>query len=83
MGAERSTAFAEDKLFQIVNYRYEERRSTIITTSSLPAEMDSVRPRVASRLFDRMLVTILPLNGPYYRRLTPSDGHIRLVRNTR
>ena len=72
MGAERSTAFAEDKLFQIVNYRYEERLPTIITTSSLPAEMDSVRPRIASRLFDRMLVTILPLNGPDYRRLPPS-----------
>ena len=33
MGAERSTPFAEDKLFQIMGYRYEERLPTIITTS--------------------------------------------------
>ena len=33
LGAERNTPFAEDKLFQIVNHRYEERLPTIITTS--------------------------------------------------
>ena len=39
MGAERSTPFAEDKLFQIINYRYEERLPTIITTSHLIEEI--------------------------------------------
>ena len=31
MGAERSTPFAEDKLFQIMGYRYEERLPTSYT----------------------------------------------------
>lgn len=68
MGAERHTPFAEDKLFQIVNYRYEERLPTIVTTSVFPAELDTMRPRIASRLLDSMVVTMLVIEGPDYRR---------------
>ena len=68
MGSERHTPFAEDKLFQIINYRYEERLPTIVTTSAFPAELDSMRPRIASRLFDNMVVTMLMMEGPDYRR---------------
>ena len=68
MGAERSTPFAEDKLFQIVGYRYEERLPTIITTSHQIEDIAASRPRIASRLQDPLVVTELPIEAPDYRR---------------
>ena len=68
MGAERSTPFAEDKLFQIVGYRYEERLPTIITTSQQIETIASARPRIASRLQDPLVVTEMPMEAPDFRR---------------
>ena len=68
MGAERSTPFAEDKLFQIVGYRYEERLPTIITTSHQIEDIASARPRIASRLQDPLVVTEMPMEAPDFRR---------------
>ena len=68
MGAERSTPFAEDKLFQIVGYRYEERLPTIITTSDKIEDITKARPRIASRLQDPLVVTEFPIEAPDYRR---------------
>lgn len=74
-GAERSTPFAEDKLFQIINYRYEERLPTIITTSLDFREIEASRPRIASRLGDRDVVLRVPMSGPDYRTgNTPMKG---------
>ena len=68
MGAERSTPFAEDKLFQIVGYRYEERLPTIITTSHQIEEIAAARPRIASRLQDPLVVTEWPIEAPDHRQ---------------
>ena len=68
MGAERSTPFAEDKLFQIMGYRYEERLPTIITTSQQIEAIASARPRIASRLQDPLVVTEMPMEAPDFRR---------------
>ena len=67
MGAERSTPFAEDKLFQIINYRYEERLPTVITTTQIPDSIGEGRPRIASRLKDRGVVFEVPIEAPDYR----------------
>ena len=67
-GSERSTPFAEDKLFQIINYRYEERLPTIITTSLDFGDISESRPRIASRLGDRNVVIRLPMTAPDYRQ---------------
>lgn len=68
MGAERSTPFAEEKLFQIVGYRYEERLPTIVTTSRRIEDIAGTRPRIASRLQDPLVVTELAIAAPDYRR---------------
>ena len=68
MGAERSTPFAEDKLFQIMGYRYEERLPTIVTTSQQIEAIASARPRIASRLQDPLVVTEMPMEAPDFRR---------------
>ena len=67
-GSERSTPFAEDKLFQIVNYRYEERLPTIITTSLDFSDIEASRPRIASRLNDLDVVMRVPMHAPDYRK---------------
>ena len=69
-GSERSTPFAEDKLFQIINYRYEERLPTIITTSLDFRDIENSRPRIASRLEDREVVLRVPMYGLDYRKGT-------------
>ena len=67
IGAERSTPFAEDKLFQIINYRYEEQLPTFITTSDSLETIAAERPRIASRLQDRIVVYEVPIAAPDYR----------------
>ena len=78
IGAERNTPFAEDKLFQIVNHRYEERLPTVITTSNRLSDIDTARPRIASRLLDKMAVTVMLLQGPDYRRYSVPGGESAL-----
>ena len=70
MGAERNTPFAEDKLFQIINHRYEELLPTIITTTNLIEEVAKERPGIASRLKDSLVVENLPIEAPDYRQRT-------------
>ena len=59
---------AEDKLFQIINYRYEERLPTIITSAYMVEEIAVIRPEVASRLQDRLVVAELLIDAPDYRQ---------------
>ncbi len=67
IGAERTNAFAEEKLFQIIDYRYAEQLPTIITTSRLDS-IEQDRPRILARLSDRLVVTRLLVVAPDYRR---------------
>ena len=66
-GAERSTAFAEEKLFQIVSYRYERRLSMMVITPQDLDDIRELRPRLHSRLSHRKYVSLLLLQGPDYR----------------
>lgn len=54
LGAESSTSWAAEKLFQLLNYRYNARLATVITTNNLGLE--GIAPRLRSRLSDRRLV---------------------------
>ncbi len=70
MGAERNTPFAEEKLFQIVDYRHAEQLPTIITTSRLDV-IERHRSRILARLRDRLFVTQLMMTAPDYRQGGP------------
>ena len=61
-------AFAEEKFSQLISYRYEERLPTIITSAHLVEEIREVRPELASRLQDRLVVTELPIYAPDFRQ---------------
>ncbi len=67
LGAESSTAWAEEKLYQIVVHRHEARLPTVITTVSTIEELEDTKSRIASRLVDGIVVNWVPILAPNYR----------------
>ena len=63
LGAQSSTAWAEEKLYQIINYRYVKKLPTVVTSNVSLREMDG---RIASRLRDPMVTRII-MQVPDYR----------------
>lgn len=66
-GAERNTPFADEQLTRLLGHRYDRRLPTIITTNLTPDEMTATRPRMASRLRDQAVTTLLHMTGHDYR----------------
>lgn len=67
LGAENSTPWAEEKLYQIIVHRHEARLATVITTASTMEELENAKPRIASRLVDWLVVDWVPIDAPNYR----------------
>ncbi len=64
-GTQNATSWAQEKLFQITNYRYINRLPLVITTNLMLSEIEG---RIRSRLDDRELVTRVHITAPDYRR---------------
>ncbi len=64
LGTQNATPWAQEKLFQILNYRYINQLPTVITTN---LTLDTLDERLQSRLKDRDLVQHVFLNAPDYR----------------
>ncbi|HET89683.1 MAG TPA: AAA family ATPase [Chloroflexi bacterium] len=65
LGTESSTAWAQEKLFQIFNHRYNARLPTVVTTNH---ELEEIPLRLRSRLVDPDLARIVSITAPDYRR---------------
>lgn len=65
LGTQSNTEWAQEKLYQIFNYRYNGRLPTIITTNE---ELESIEIRIRSRMVDPGLVQILTIMAPDFRR---------------
>ena len=65
LGAHHSTPWAQEKLFQVLNHRYNSRLPTVITTNQRLEELD---PRIASRLGDLELSQIFTIPAPDFRK---------------
>jgi DNA replication protein DnaC len=61
LGAEASTSWAREKLFQLLNYRYNARLATVITTNKIG--FAGLEMRIRSRLTDHRLVRIVTMVG--------------------
>ena len=61
LGAQNATPWAREKLFQLLNHRYNAELATVITTSIDMAEIDA---RVRTRLLDKRLCTICGITAP-------------------
>ena len=64
-GTQNATEWAQEKLFQILNYRYINKLPVVITTNLMLEEME---PRIRSRLEDPEMVTSVKIIAPDYRR---------------
>ncbi len=65
LGTQNSTPWAEEKLFQIINYRYINHLPTVITTNNSLKEIDG---RIASRLEDPSVVRRVTIQAPDFRK---------------
>ena len=74
-GTQNATGWAQEKLFQIVNYRYINKLSTVITTN---LALDEIEARIRSRLSDPELVTPVRVSAPDYRRPMQDTSHPEL-----
>ncbi len=64
LGTQSNTDWAQEKLYQIFNYRYNARLPTIVTTNE---ELESIDIRVRSRMVDPSLTQIVHIAAPDFR----------------
>jgi len=74
-GTQNATGWAQEKLFQILNYRYINKLPLVITTN---LSLDEIEARIRSRLADPELVTAVRIIAPDYRRPMDDTGHPEL-----
>ncbi len=71
-GTHNATSWAQEKLFQIVNYRYINRIPLVVTTN---LALEEIEGRIRSRLLDPELVTRVDIIAPDYRQPLDDTGH--------
>jgi DNA replication protein DnaC len=64
LGTESASPWAQEKLFQLINHRYNASLATIITTAQ---PIENVDPRLRTRMLDSRLCTIFAIMAPSYR----------------
>jgi DNA replication protein DnaC len=74
-GTQNATEWAQEKLFQILNYRYINKLPLVVTTN-LP--LDQLEGRIRSRLSDPDHVSIVSILAPDYRRPVDDTGQYEL-----
>jgi DNA replication protein DnaC len=74
-GTQNATPWAQEKLFQIVNYRYVNHLATVVTTN---LDLDEIEERIRSRLMDPELVTAAYIRATDYRNPSDELGHSEL-----
>lgn len=66
LGVHSATPWAQEKLFQILNYRYNAKLATVITMS---CSLDDLPQSWVSRMYDDKVSMILEIQAPDYRGL--------------
>jgi len=74
-GTQNATEWAQEKLFQIVNYRYINKLPLVVTTN---LGLNEIEARIRSRLADPELVSDVRINAPDFRRPMDDTGHPEL-----
>jgi len=63
-GEQATTSWAQEKLYQVINYRYNARLATVVTTV---CSLDEIETRIGSRFIDQKLSTVFQITAPDYR----------------
>jgi DNA replication protein DnaC len=79
-GEHSSTPWAQEKLYQLINYRYNTRLPTVITTC---CALDDIETRISSRMADHKLSTVFNIMAPDYRSDRPPAHKDRPSRSKR
>jgi len=74
-GTQNATGWAQEKLFQIINFRYINKLPTVVTTNLM---LEEIEARIRSRLSDPDLVTQSRIMAPDFRRPIAEAGHPEL-----
>ena len=73
LGTESGTSWAQEKLYQVLNYRYNSRLPTVITVAGF---LEGIEGRLSSRLTDPKISNVIPIFAPDYRlQIQPPDGY--------
>ena len=64
LGEQTSTPWAQEKLFQVINHRYNARSATVITTRCTTEEIDDP---ISSRMIDQYFSNFFNITAPDYR----------------
>jgi DNA replication protein DnaC len=70
LGEQSPTPWANEKLFQIIDYRHLNKLPTVMTTAKYLEELD---PRILSRILDSRICTICAITTPGYRGGTSKE----------
>lgn len=70
LGTQSNSEWAQEKLYQILNHRYNSRLPTIITTN---LELEAIEIRMRSRIVDPSLTQIVHITAPDFRRSGGDD----------
>jgi DNA replication protein DnaC len=84
-GEQSTTPWAQEKLYQVINYRYNARLATVITTTS---SFDEIESRVSSRMVDPRISMVINITAPDYRgdkssNPRTSKKNLRTLKKTR
>ena len=63
-GEQSTTTWAQEKLYQVINYRYNARLATVVTTR---CSLDEIDDPVSSRFVDPKLSLVFQIIAPDYR----------------
>lgn len=77
LGVENPSEWAKEKMFQLLNHRYSHRMPTIITTNR---DLDTLDPRIRSRLMDVNVIRHIAIHAPDYRNAQPNAADQLLSR---
>jgi DNA replication protein DnaC len=80
-GEHSSTPWAQEKLYQLINYRYNARLPMVVTMCCSLDELDERERRVSSRLLDLRLSTVYYISAPDYRADHTQSGKTRASPN--
>lgn len=70
LGTQSNSEWAQEKLYQILNHRYNAKLPTVITTN---LDLDAIEIRMRSRMVDPSLSQIIPITAPDFRRSGVGD----------
>ena len=70
LGTQSNSEWAQEKLYQILNYRYNAKLPTVITTN---LELEAIEIRMRSRMVDPSLSQIVHIAAPDFRRAGVGD----------